>query len=45
MKNKLVMLLLVLLTLIGLGCGPEAKVMHIEAKEQLIIQQSPELKV
>lgn len=45
MKNKLVMLLLVLLTLIGLGCGPEAKVMHIEAKEQLIIQQSQELKV
>ena len=45
MKNKLVLLLLVLLTLVGLGCGPESKVMHIEAKEQLIIQQSQELKV
>jgi len=45
MKNKIIMLLIVLFTLLGIGCVPEVKTMYIEAKDKLIIQQSQELKV
>ena len=45
MKNKIMLLLLVFLTLIGLGCNTPTHTMHIEGKDKIIINQSEQLKV
>ena len=45
MKNKILLLLLVLLTLVGLGCNTPTHIMHIEGKDKIIINQSEQLKV
>ena len=39
------LLLLVLLTLVGLGCNTPTHIMHIEGKDKIIINQSEQLKV
>lgn len=45
MKNKIIILLFMLLTLFAFGCKPEQGMMHIEGNDKIIIQKSQELKV
>ena len=45
MKNKIIILILTLLTLIFVGCQTPTHLMHIECKDHVIITQSEQLKV
>ena len=45
MKNKILLLLFMFLTLFAFGCQTEQSVMHIEGNDKVIIQKTQELKV